>query len=520
LEPLEEVKVSGLFLRTLFKLLLLFLLIAASTTLYSGWNLRTRLTEEFQSKGRAISNSVANSALEIILNRDASSVQALIDQFTEISGVGYVYVVDENREIIAHTFAPTIPQNILELSDDPGRSSAQQIEIEGFGRFTDVSAPMLGGAAGSVHVGMDHALIESHIKDASVKYLSVILVLFLISAIAAYFVTSSIVQPVQEAANVAQSVAAGDLRAIVKQNGADELGVLLGSIKTMTENLSSVVGRVQRSGSDLVRLADRIAVNSRALDAAVHQFGAFTGEIVASTTQISATSQQLVRTVESISKMVEDAAGTAASGKQGLMNMHNSFRRSLELTSQISAELTQMKGKTENMTVVTTTMTKVADRTNLLSLNAAIEAQKANSGGAGFGVVASEIRRLADQTAVSTLDIERLILDLQNSMNHSVSTVRRFSKEIENSGEEIRKVVVQLSQVIEQVQSLSPSFQSMNEGTTSQAEGAQNIQNSMLQLRDAAETTGRAVQEFQLITDDLQSAARSLNDEVSKFKLS
>jgi methyl-accepting chemotaxis protein len=512
-------KVSSLFLKTLLKLVLLFLLIAAATTIYSSWDLRNRLTEEFQSKGRAISNSIANSALEIILNRDVSSVQALIDQYTEISGVGYVFVVDPDGEIIAHTFAPAVPQKILELRRKVEKPYSQELDLPGLGRYTNVTTPMLGGVGGSVHVGMDHRLIEQHIRAANIRYLLLITGLFLFSVIATYFVTRSIVRPVTEAANVAESVAEGDLTAVVRTTATDELDRLLSAINGMTANLNSIVGSVQLSGNDLVTIAGRINSNSQELETAVQQFGAFTNEIVASTAEISATSQQLVNTMRDVGAMVQQAAVLANAGKQDLIQLENSFSRSVELTAEIHNAIDQVREKTENMTLVTTTMTKVADRTNLLSLNAAIEAQKAGASGAGFRVVASEIKRLADQTAISTLDIERLVHDIQGTMNNSVSTVERFSNELSKSGDDVRKAVTQLTAVIEKVQSISPSFEIVSEGTNNQAVGAQNIRNSMVQLSEAAEKTTNAVADFQQITNYLQGAAKALQDEVSRFKV-
>ena len=107
--------VSKLFKKTLFIIIILFAIIAMTVAFSAGWNLYQDLTIEYQSKGTAIVKSIAGASVETLLNRDASTVQALIDQYTEIIGVSYVFVVDAQGEIISHTFVPNIPDEIIGL---------------------------------------------------------------------------------------------------------------------------------------------------------------------------------------------------------------------------------------------------------------------------------------------------------------------------------------------------------------------------------------------------------------------
>ena len=111
-----------------------------------------------------------------------------------------------------------------------------------------------------------------------------------------------------------------------------------------------------------------------------------------------------------------------------------------------------------------TTIVKVADQTNLLSLNAAIEAEKAGEYGRGFAVVATEVRRLADQTAVATYDIEQMVREIQSAVSAGVMGMDKFSEEVRRGIAEVGQVGEQLSQIIQQVQALAPRVQMVNEG--------------------------------------------------------
>lgn len=103
---------SGLFSKTLLFMVVIFGLIATSTSLISRWQLQHHLTNEYTSKARALAQSMADSDLELMLDRDAAAIQSRIDQYLSIEGVSHVVVADEHGDIIAHTFVPVVPESI------------------------------------------------------------------------------------------------------------------------------------------------------------------------------------------------------------------------------------------------------------------------------------------------------------------------------------------------------------------------------------------------------------------------
>ena len=166
-----------------------------------------------------------------------------------------------------------------------------------------------------------------------------------------------------------------------------------------------------------------------------------------------------------------------------------------------------------------TTITKVADQTNLLSLNAAIEAEKAGEYGRGFAVVATEIRRLADQTAVATYDIERMVKDIQSAVTAGVMGMDKFSEEVRRGMQEVQEVGNQLSQIIQQVQALAPRFEAVSEGMHAQATGAEQITESLGQLSDAAQQTVESLRQSNQVIDGLNRAAAGMRSSVSRFNV-
>ena len=166
-----------------------------------------------------------------------------------------------------------------------------------------------------------------------------------------------------------------------------------------------------------------------------------------------------------------------------------------------------------------TTITKVADQTNLLSINAAIEAEKAGEYGLGFLVVAREIRRLADMTAVATLDIERMVKEMQYSVSAGVMEMDKFSEQVRKVVGEVAQIGSQLGQIISGTHGLDQRFNQVTEGMRVQSQGAEQIREAMSRLSEAANQTSLSLREFNKATERLRDAVGGMKDEVSRFTL-
>jgi methyl-accepting chemotaxis protein WspA len=209
----------------------------------------------------------------------------------------------------------------------------------------------------------------------------------------------------------------------------------------------------------------------------------------------------------------------AGSGQVGLTHMEDTMRHVMEAAGAINAKLAVLNEKASNINQVVTTITKVADQTNLLSLNAAIEAEKAGEYGRGFAVVATEIRRLADQTAVATYDIEQTVKEIQSAVAAGVMGMDKFSEEVRRGMLEVQQVGEQLSQIIQQVQSLAPRVESVNEGMQAQATGAEQITQALTQLTEAVQQTVESLGQSNLAIEELNQVSDALRSGVSRFRL-
>jgi methyl-accepting chemotaxis protein WspA len=285
----------------------------------------------------------------------------------------------------------------------------------------------------------------------------------------------------------------------------------------LVTDLSRLIGQVQKSGVQVNSSATEIAATSKQQQATVTEIAATTAEVGATASRISATSKELARTMAELSEVADQTSTLAQGGQGGLQRMESTMGQIGAASDLINSRLALLSEKATNIGMVVTTISKVADQTNLLSLNAAIEAEKAGEHGRGFAVVAREIRRLADQTAVATFDIEQIVKEMQSAVSAGVMGIDKFADEVRRGREAIGEVTTQLTEIIAQVQTLPPSFESVNEGVQSQSISAAQISEALAQLSVASQQTADSLRQSSMAIDQLNDASRGLQSGVARF---
>ncbi len=186
-------KIQKLFQKTLFGIFLLFGVIGVSTSALCIYTVDTQLSKEYENNARGLSKTIADASVDIILNRGLSSLQSLIDQFIEIQGISYIYVVNDTGDILAHTFVPGIPDEIL--ASDRNSSASVERSLPGMGNFVEVSSPILAGVAGRVYIGMDTSLIALKIQRAIGQQVYLISAIFVFGVVAAIWLVNLAANP-------------------------------------------------------------------------------------------------------------------------------------------------------------------------------------------------------------------------------------------------------------------------------------------------------------------------------------
>ena len=314
--------------------------LAAITWWISVQRMTANLTDEFTSKGTAIAKSLASSGVDLLLTRDASTVQAIIDQFAAINGVKYVMVYDPQANLVAHTFSPLVPPGIVERNAVPGEAAQQIRDISypdpvtgAVQNIIDIGVPVLAGQLGTVRVGMDRAIIAAAATRAGEYLLLAFGGAALLAIGAGALFARRIIRPVGQLVQVAERVGQGDLSKLVPVHSRDEIGQLAMTFNESIVRLRSLVqteaerDEERRKHEDLQRnitrfldvateisqgdLTRRGEVTSDVLGSVVDAINVMVGELAIIINDVRDTARQVLTSATEMIGAMEATAGGA-----------------------------------------------------------------------------------------------------------------------------------------------------------------------------------------------------------------
>lgn len=333
--------------------------------------------------------------------------------------------------------------------------------------------------------------------------------------------------PAAEAASLARLIAKGQAdkaqRCLTAQEAAQERAAgpeakdLFDAVRAMAELLSNVLIDLRSGGMRILGGASRLAGQAADLEASAAQQAASANEVTATSRQISRSSHELAQTMTQVGDTVGEAASMAEAVRTGVGDRERSLRLLTATTALISKRLSVINDKATNINSIITTIAKIADQTNLLSLNAAIEAEKAGDFGKGFSVVAREIRRLADQTALAAEDIEVMVQEMHSAVSQGVMEMDKYQEDVRGSVDVVVGIGRRLEEIMAKVGGLGPKFEEVAGGMNAQAVSADQISQAMASLAETVMHTNETVREFRAVTDALDLEARTLRETVDRL---
>lgn len=420
----------GLLTKIIVFLTIVLVPLAAITWYASVRTLRKEMTDEFASKGTAIANSLASSGVDLILNRDASTVQALIDQFVTIGGVAYVIVYDPQKTLIAHTFHPIVPPDVVDKNLVPGDMPKQVRDITYVHPVTgatrsiiDVGVPMLGGQLGTVRVGMDKASIEAAAAKTGWYLLAVFGGVALLAVIAGTVFARRLTNPLGEIVRVAERVGRGDLSQVVRVRSRDEIGQLARTFNdTVTRLRTQVTTEAERDDERKRRedLQRNIAVFLETVTQIAHGDMRQRGEV---------TPDVLGNVVDAVNLMVEEIGALLADVRHAALSVAASANDMLGATDQMAS------GAEKQAREATTVSREVETMSRSVQLVASNAASAANA---------------ASQTLEAATRGETAVRDSLAGMQRIRNEVQVISKRIKSLGDrslEISEIISTIEEI-------------------------------------------------------------------------
>lgn len=341
----------------------------------------------------------------------------------------------------------------------------------------------------------------------------------LIAIIVAWILTKSITGPVNESVEIANKVASGDLTVEVRSQRGDEFGQLLAAFSTMITNLRALIREIDTGASS-------IASSSEELSTVTNQTSKGVAEQQSQTDQVATAMNEMVATVNDVAKSAEAAfqAANHASEKSGngekAVNETRSFVADLNSQSaEVTKQLNGLQTETNSIGTVLDVIKSVADQTNLLALNAAIEAARAGEQGRGFAVVADEVRSLAQRTQSSATEIESLISNLVTSAETSVASMEtgnRLAEQTLERAETAGTAIQEMAEAVEEIRQYNSQIATAAEQQTSVAE---DINRNVTQIRDVGDQSAASTEQVSAASEELARLAEGLSTQLARFKV-
>lgn len=352
----------------------------------------------------------------------------------------------------------------------------------------------------------------------SLQLISTLLAL-LVGIIAALVITRQITRPIQDTLAVVERIASGDLSHNIQVTRRDELGVLQQGIQRMGTTLRELISGIRDGVTQIASAAEELSAVTEQTSAGVNSQKIETDQVATAMHEMTATVQEVARNAEQASLAAADADGQARAGDKVVAEAIAQIERLAAEVARSTDAMTHLQQESNKIGSVMDVIKAVAEQTNLLALNAAIEAARAGEAGRGFAVVADEVRGLAQRTQKSTEEIEGLVAGLQNG-TQQVATVMNNSRSLTDSSVELtRKAGVSLENITRTVSNIQSMNQQIAAAAEQQSAVAEEISRSIVNVRDVSEQTATASDETAKSSVELARLGSQLQQMVSHFRV-
>lgn len=362
-------------------------------------------------------------------------------------------------------------------------------------------------------------LLGNQIRQSTTLSLTLSIAAIALAILIAWYITRQIVQPLMAAVAIAKELGERNMTGSGVEQRRDEFGVLLQALDTTRSNLREALGDVNGVTTQLAAAAEELSVVTGQTSAGVNAQRVETEQVATAMNEMAATVHEVAQNSEEASQAAQRADQLAKNGEQVLTAALDAISRLSNEVQQSTQAIYRLNENSANISTVLTVINGIAEQTNLLALNAAIEAARAGEAGRGFAVVADEVRGLAHRTQESTAQIEELIATLQQGAEDSVAMMDSSSSLAGNTLELAQQAGSELeavTRVISEIQAMNMQIATAAEEQSSVAE---EINRSVINVNSIADQSAAAVEEMAASSADLARLGQSLQDLVSRFKV-
>ena len=519
----------------------------AVTFLFETYQIRNELIEAKQDKLTAVidnAHSLVESFYQLAkqgeLSEEEAQAQALaIIESMRYQGSEYFWVNNMQPAMLMHPIKPALNgKDLSGVKDKKGKAlfvefvKTVRASGQGFVEYywpkpgKDEPVPKLSLVKGFapwgwvIGSGIYIDDVDEEFASALKQNISVLVLLIVIMAALFFFIIRSVVKPLEKTSEAMTDIAQGegDLTVRMPSKGRDELAVLANGFNAFAEKIQQVVGTVRGHGDRVVVASNQLTAVTEKSNAAMQSHQEETHQVAAAVTQMSATIQEVAQNAADAASAVQTVRQKALTGKQVVDGSVESITSLAGSVERAAESIRTLEGEVQNIGGILDVIRSIADQTNLLALNAAIEAARAGEQGRGFAVVADEVRSLAQRTQESTEEIQTMIQQLESEAQSAVGVILSGSEQAETSVSRATEAGQTLTEITEEILSIADMNTQVASATEEQSATIEMISQNVNNINQAFDETAEATAQITAASQELRGLADELHGELSHFK--
>ncbi|MEE4817839.1 methyl-accepting chemotaxis protein [Pseudomonas alliivorans] len=357
------------------------------------------------------------------------------------------------------------------------------------------------------------------VYDHSVKVLmGVVIVAFILTVFLAVALTRSIVEPISSSLKLAEDIAAGDLTRQLEVTGKDEASRLMHALNLMSKNLRDTIQQISGASTQLSTAAVEMTSITESADRTLQQQNSEIEQAATAVNEMSAAVEEVARNATSTSEAAKQSRVAAELGNRRVTETLTAMQGLTHRVESSSAQVTALANQAQDISKVLSVIRAIAEQTNLLALNAAIEAARAGEQGRGFAVVADEVRALAHRTQTSTQEIEQMISAIQAGSSATVESMQKSTLEVHSTRKTAEGAGQSLLQITDSVLEINNRNLQIATASEEQAHVARDVDRSLISIRDLAIQSSEGTRQTLLASNELSRLAVNMNNLVLRFR--
>lgn len=328
-----------------------------------------------------------------------------------------------------------------------------------------------------------------------------------------------VISPIKEGSDVLKVMATGDLTVRVKGNYQGDHQLMKNNINNLGEALTELLREVNEAADSTASASAEISSSSEELASGAHEQTAQTAEVASAVQQMSSTILQTTKNASGAADNAKRAGDIAVEGGKVVKETVDGIARIAVVVKRATETVEQLGKSSDEIGEIIQVIDDIADQTNLLALNAAIEAARAGEQGRGFAVVADEVRKLAERTTKATKEIAAMIKQIQKDTSEAVQSINTGTEEVEKGKELASKAGVTLNQIIEAAERVVAEVEQVAAASEEQSSAAEQISGSIESINNVSQQSAIGTQQIARATEDLNSLTLGLQNTLAKFKI-